>query len=64
MLDPEEVVAGQLCGFLNEANCLDPFQYGFGPHYGTEASFGILVDDLPLSSTCQWPLVLSIIVFF
>lgn len=39
-------MASQLCGFLDETDYLDPFQFGFRPDYGTETILVTFVDDL------------------
>lgn len=52
----ERSVAGQLQGFLNEADGLDPFQSGFRPGYGTEMALGVLVDVLHNSVNFPSPL--------
>lgn len=40
------MVAGKLQRLLSEANCLDLFQTGFRPCYGTEMVLVTLVDDM------------------
>lgn len=42
----QQVVAGQLLRLLNDVDCVDLFQFGFKPSYGTELALVSLADDI------------------
>lgn len=43
--------------FQDKAYALDPFQYGFGPAYKTEAAPVVLVDDIHINAELYVPLL-------